>query len=166
MGNPAESERVGEVKVKALRIIVYAAMLLTVLLMVFVPRVIRDYLFYLLLEGDGSLYGAMIAYVYLCCIPFLFALFSVKRLCDVIADGDSFSSRSIKQLSHIVSCCYVEAAVSLTAAGCFSLIYNIGIFTVSLFLVGICGAIAIFTTVLKELVKSAIRIREENELTI
>lgn len=166
MGNTIDSSRVGEVKVKVLRVIVYIAMGLTVLLMVFAPKIIHSYLFYSLFAADHSLYIAMIGYMYVCCLPFLFALFSVKRLCDVIADGDSFSERSLKQLSHIVWCCYVEAAINIVAIVFFSLVYNVGIFTVSLLIVGVCGAIAIFATVLKELVKSAIRIREENELTI
>lgn len=166
MGNAIDSSRVGEIKVKALRIIVYIAMGLTALLMVFVPRIIHSYLFYQLYASENSLYTAMIVYVYLCCVPFLLALFSVKRLCDVISNGNSFSEHSLKQLSHIVWCCYAEAAVNLLAALFFTLVYRVGIFTMSLLIIGICGTIAIFATVLKELVKSAIRIREENELTI
>ncbi len=166
MAKKFDSGRVGEIKVKALRIIAYGAMGLTALLMAFLPRIVSNYLYYVQNVISPNLSTAIIVYVYLCCIPFLLALITVASLCDVIAIGEPFSEQSLKLLSRIVWCCYIEAILNAAAILVFSIFFNIGIFISSIIIIGICGAVAIFATVLKELVKSAIRLREENDLTI
>ena len=150
MGNSIDTSRIGEIKVKALRIIVYSAMALTLLLMLFVPTLVDGHLYLVMGIVSGQLLTITITYVYICCLPFLFALFSVK---------------SVKQLSIIVWCCYIEAFISVLLIVISLVLFDV-MFSLSFVVIGICGAVAIFATVLKELVKSAIRMREENELTI
>ena len=165
MGNSIDTSRIGEIKVKALRIIVYSAMALTLLLMLFVPTLVDGHLYLVMGIVSGQLLTITITYVYICCLPFLFALFSVKKICDLISRGESFSVKSVKQLSIIVWCCYIEAFISVLLIVISLVLFDV-MFSLSFVVIGICGAVAIFATVLKELVKSAIRMREENELTI
>ena len=165
MSNKIDSKRIAEIKVNVLRIMVIAVMGLTLIGAVFIPGV-TDKVVEKAADPATGIVIALVTYIYLCLIPFLIALYAVKRLCDIISDGDSFSIRSLKQLSIIVWCCFAEIAINCTAALVFGLFFNFQIFILNLFLIALAGVISVFTTVLKELVKAAIRIREENELTI
>ncbi|MCL1830382.1 MAG: DUF2975 domain-containing protein [Oscillospiraceae bacterium] len=165
MNSKIDSNRIGKIKVNALRIIVYLVMALTILLMCFMPRYIRSNSFFSSALGYVER-SSVIIYMLLCCLPFLFALFVVKRICDLISLGNSFSVTTLSYLTQIVTCCYIEAIINVLALILFPILLNIGFVSLNLLIVGICGAVAVFTTVLKELVKSAIRLREENELTI
>ena len=166
MGSKLDSSHIGRLKVNALRIIVYIVMGLTILLMFFIPKFIQNNTGYLTSALSYAQSAATVVYVVVCCLPFLYALFIVKRICDVISEGSSFSSATLRYLSTIVSCCYSEAVVNILSMIIFPILLNMQFFALNLLIIGICGAVAVFTTVLKELVKSAIRLREENELTI
>jgi len=166
MASKIDSSHVGRIKVNALRVIVYVVIALTILLMFFMPRFITDNTRQPSTVIPYVASVAIVVYIILCCLPFLFALFTVKRICDLISLGSSFSIDTLDYLSQIVICCYIEAAVNVITLVVFPLVFHMQVLTLNLLIIGICGAAAVFTTVLKELVKSAIRLREENELTI
>ena len=166
MSSKIDSTRTGEIKVKALLIIVYIVMGLTLLLMCLLPYFAKTdtgFYFSLLTSIERN---TVVAYIILCCLPFLCALFIVKKICDLISQGDSFSIATLSMLSGIVTCCYTEAAINVIAIFLFPMLFNFQFNALCFLIIGICGAVTVFTTVLKELVKSAIRLREENELTI
>lgn len=166
MSSGIDSNRTGALKVKILRTIVYIVMGLTVVLLFFMPRFLRNEMGFFSAVINSALSYSLMVYIILCCIPFLFALFTVKKICDLISSGDSFSVATLSQLTRIVICCFFEVGINILAVILFSVIYNIQFLSLNLLIIGICGSVAVFTTVLKELVKSAIRLREENELTI
>jgi len=161
-----DAQKVEKRKVAALKIIVYIVMGLTVLLVFFMPRFLGNSTGFLTSNLNYGERTSVMIYIILCCIPFLFALFIVKRICDLITQGDSFSTTTLGHLSLIVTCCYLEAAVNIVAIIATAIFLDFQIYSINALIIGICGAVAVFTTVLKELVKSAIRLREENELTI
>jgi len=154
------------VKVTILRIIVFVVMAAVAAAAGFTPRFLGAYLIRMHDIGDGVLALRLSFYVWACMIPLLAALWRVKRLCDVIARGDPFSAGSLRELSHIVYCCYAEAAINVVCFVVFQTAFAYSLVIVCLIITAVCGAIAIFATVLKELVKAAIKIKEDNELTI
>lgn len=166
MKSGIDSSYVGRIKVNILRVIVYIVMALTVLLIFLTPQFLNNSTAYFTPSLTTKQNNAIYWYVILCCIPFLTALFDVKKICDLITQGDSFSIMTLNYLSVIVICCYIEAVINIAAIFIFPSLLKIQFYALNLLIIGICGAVAVFTTVLKELVKSAIRLREDSELTI
>ena len=147
-----DSDRIGKIKVNTLRVIVYIVMGLTVLLMCFLPQFVKNDTGLLTSVMSAVEKASVIGYIGLCCLPFLAALFIVKKICDLISHGDSFSVATLGLLSGIVICCYTEAGINVVAMVVFPMLFNFQFFTINLLIIGICGSVAVFTTVLKELV--------------
>lgn len=166
MSSKLDSNHIGKIKVSVLRIIVYIAMGLTILLICLLPQFMRNDTGWFTSALSRVESNSILVFLILCFVPFLVALYVVKKICDLISSGDSFSVTTLEHLSIIVICCYIEAGINISAMIVFPIIFNFQFFMLNLLIIGICGAVAVFTTVLKELVKSAIRLREENELTI
>jgi len=161
-----DSSIIGSIKVKILRYIVYAVMAITVILMILIPQYIKAFSVHFLGFASFALSTSVVVYVYLCCIPFLTALYMVKKICDLILNNNPFSVYTLHCLSLIVLCCYIEAGINLLAIILFPIFLDYQIYALGFLIIGICGSVAVFATVLKELLKSAMRLREENELTI
>ena len=106
--------------------------------------------------------------LYFTVIPFFFALYESYKLLNIIRDKNAFSELALISLRHIIICAI--AIITLYAIG--SLIMAIsnalhpGIAILGLVIIFTSLIIAVFSAVLRELLRSAIQLKVENELTV
>ena len=88
---------------------------------------------------------------------FLLALFSMRRLLKNIMRGDTFVTDNIKRLNILFLCCTAAAVISF-----FS-----GYFYLPFYIISVAAAFfSLILRVIKNVFRSAIEIKAENELTI
>ena len=154
------------VKVKILKAIIYCTMVLTVIAFIIFSLFIGDYLRNRRGIENEMLKYFLIGYFFVSILPFLFALMKSADICNIIAKGEAFSELTLKKLSGIVYACYAEAGVNAVLGLLVYFLFEFNMLISSFFVVALCGIIAVFVTVLKELVKSAKWLKDENMLTI
>lgn len=99
-------------------------------------------------------------FLYATAIPFFILLFMVKRLCKSVLQNRAFSPSSITSLNIISICAFVDCF--LYVIGTFWILRNLLSLTlmVAAFMIGLVGL------VLAQLMKTAVELKEENDLTI
>lgn len=113
---------------------------------------------------------AIIIGMYLSAIPFLLALWQSWKLLGFIDNNTAFSELSIKALKNIKYC---AIAVSIFMAGASPFFYMFaqlddapGVVVISMGFVGAALVVAVFAALLQKLLRNAIEIKSENDLTI
>ncbi|MFD3449700.1 DUF2975 domain-containing protein [Microbacteriaceae bacterium 4G12] len=106
--------------------------------------------------------------VYITAIPFFLALYQAWKLLNYIEDENAFSERSVMSLGHIKN--YAISIIVLYVIGVFLLVLqnalHPGIAIISIVIIFATLIIALFAAVLQELLRSALEIKSENDLTI
>lgn len=119
------------------------------------PFMIQRYMWLLDVEIQ-ALYPFM-ALMYIACIPAMTALICLHKLLQNIKQEQIFIASNVKFLRIISWCCFFAAAV-LAVSGIYQLIF---------FLVAIAfGFFGLILRVVKNVIEEAMRIKDENELTI
>ncbi|PYI55559.1 DUF2975 domain-containing protein [Paenibacillus flagellatus] len=115
------------------------------------------------------LYPVLIA-MYMSAVPFFFALYQAFRLLTYIDKNVAFSELSVKALKHIKYCAIAIGLLYAAAAPFLFLIADEddapGLFAIGLVVIFASTVIAVFAAVLQKLLKHAIDIKSENDLTI
>ncbi len=113
---------------------------------------------------------AILVGMYLSLTPFLIALWQSWKLLGFIDKNIAFSELSIKALSNIKYCAIF---VAIFMAGALPFFYGIaelddapGVVVIGMGFVGAPIVIAVFAALLQSLLKSAIAIKSENDLTV
>lgn len=108
--------------------------------------------------------------MYSSAIPFIFTLYQALRLLGYIDKNKAFSELSVTALKKIKYCAIIISILYLAVS---PLLYSIaqltdapGILAIGLVIVFASFAIALFAAVLQKLLKNAIDIKSENDLTI
>jgi hypothetical protein len=103
-------------------------------------------------------------------LPFYFGLFQAWRLLGLIDRNQAFSELSIGALENIKRSALV---ISAMYAAAMPYIYNAadlddapGVMAIGLIIVGAALVVAVFAAVLRRLLRSAIDMQSENELTV
>ncbi|GEM_PF-5446228 len=149
--------------VNILKVFVIITGIFTLAAAVLTPAFVDHFLSVVYGITDGETVMPLSIYIWTLMLPFLCALWCVLRLCSIIAAGNPFSMQSVHELKVIIICCIAEVIICFAA----EFIFKFYPFLLSTILVAVvCIVIAVFAAVLKELVGSAIHLREENELTI
>ncbi|MCA0174124.1 DUF2975 domain-containing protein [Bacillus sp. RAR_GA_16] len=121
-------------------------------------------------SGLASLVYPVLIGMYLAAIPFFIALYQALRLLRLIDINEAFSTRSVNALRVIKWCAVGISFVYLVVMPFFYLIGEKdsapGVMLIGLVLIFASLVIAVFTAVLQKLVKSAIEIKSENDLTV
>ncbi|MGN0492341.1 MAG: DUF2975 domain-containing protein [Acutalibacteraceae bacterium] len=122
---------------------------------VFLPRFTKWYITYM---GRPADLRAVILAVCYTCLPFaLIALLSLRRLLKNIIRSDIFVTDNIKQLNYLFLCCAAAAVITF-----FS-----GYFYLPFYIISVAAAFfSLILRVIKNVFRSAIEIKAENELTI
>lgn len=106
-----------------------------------------------------GLHGAAAVFFgfYLCMPPVFWALWNMDRMLVNILAEKVFVTDNVRRIRHVRWCC---AAVSLVCilAGCF--------YQPLIFLAVIMAFLALVVTVVGQVMKSAVALREENDLTV
>ncbi|MFE5729235.1 DUF2975 domain-containing protein, partial [Heyndrickxia sporothermodurans] len=112
----------------------------------------------------------VLIYMYLTAIPFYFALYQAFKLLSYIDKNKAFSKISVTALKNIKYC---AISISILYAGGMPLFYLAadkddapGIILIGLVVIFASMVIAVFAAVLQKLLKEAIDIKSENDLTV
>lgn len=115
------------------------------------------------------LYPVLIA-MYIAAVPFFFALYQTLKLLSYIDENKAFSELSVKALKNIKYC---AITISILYTGLLPIFYLVGevddapgIILLGLVITFASIVIAVFAAVLQKLLKNAIDIKSENDLTV
>ncbi|WP_164669745.1 DUF2975 domain-containing protein [Virgibacillus doumboii] len=124
--------------------------------------------------GKGSelayvVFGILIV-MYAAAIPFYFALYQALRLLSYIDKNQAFSNISVTALKKIKYCAITISGLYVVG---LPFVYMIaewddapGLILIGMVIIGASMVIAVFAAVLQRLLKEAIDIKSENDLTV
>ncbi|XSD74025.1 DUF2975 domain-containing protein [Bacillus subtilis] len=109
-------------------------------------------------------------YLYVTAIPFYFALYQAFKLLSYIDKNKAFSGLSVRALKNIKYCAVTISIFYAAGMPVFYLMAEIddapGIIVIGLIIIFASMVIAVFAAVLQKLLKEAIDIKSENDLTV
>lgn len=106
--------------------------------------------------------------LYITAIPFFIALYQALKLLNYIDNNNAFSELSVKALKYIKYCA-VTISILYVIGIIFLMSQNAshpGIAVIGLTILLTSAVIAVFTAVLQKLLKHALDIKSENDLTV
>ena len=118
-----------------------------------------------------GIYFLLYATIYVALIPFCIALYQTLKLLGYIDEKETFSEKTVKALKVIRNCAIAILVIFIVGVMpiiCYFAVYDdvlIGIVFWSAFAL-IPMAITVFASMLMNLIKEAIEIKSENDLTI
>ncbi|MED3125349.1 DUF2975 domain-containing protein [Bacillus wiedmannii] len=108
--------------------------------------------------------------LYATVIPFYFALYQAFKLVSYIDKGNAFSKLSVRALKKIKQCAITISVLYVVGMPLFYLVAERddapGIIIIGMILIFASIVIAVFAAVLQRLLKDAIDIKSENDLTV
>ncbi|KOP68147.1 hypothetical protein AMS62_25025 [Bacillus sp. FJAT-18019] len=108
--------------------------------------------------------------LYAAAIPFYFALYQAYKLLGYIDKNKAFSELSVSVLKNIKYCAIIISSLFVVGMPLFYLIAEKddapGIILIGIALIFASMVIAVFAAVLQKLLKEAIDIKSENDLTV
>lgn len=108
--------------------------------------------------------------VYVTAIAFFVALYMALRLLSYIDKNEAFSDLSVKALKNIKYCAIIISGMYVIGMPLFYLMADLddapGIIVIGLVFIFASFVIAVFAAVLQKLLKNAIDIKSENDLTV
>ncbi|KMT22516.1 DUF2975 domain-containing protein [Clostridium cylindrosporum] len=108
--------------------------------------------------------------LYATAIPFYFALYQAFKLLSYIDKNKAFSELSVRALKNIKYCAITFSILYIIGMPLFYLIAEMddapGIIIIGLVIIFASAVIAVFAAVLQKLLKDAIDIKADNDLTI
>ncbi|MBX4148188.1 DUF2975 domain-containing protein [Paenibacillus lautus] len=108
--------------------------------------------------------------LYATAIPFYFALYQAYKLLGYIDKNKAFSELSVRVLKNIKNCATLISSLFVVGMPLFYLIAEKddapGIIIIGMALIFASMVIAVFAAVLQKLLKEAIDIKSENDLTV
>ncbi|GKU77271.1 DUF2975 domain-containing protein [Paenibacillus sp. L3-i20] len=111
-----------------------------------------------------------IAATYLAAIPYFVALYQAFKLLTYIDKNNAFSELSVSALKNIKYCASVISILFVAVMPFLYLIAEIddapGVIVLGLIIIFASMVIAVFAAVLQKLLKNAIDIKSENDLTV
>ncbi|MDU0201145.1 MULTISPECIES: DUF2975 domain-containing protein [Paenibacillus] len=123
-----------------------------------------------LYPDHGYLDALVMMDLYATAIPFYLALYQAFKLLGYIDKGTAFSELSVRALKIIKYCAMTFSGLYVIGLPIFYLIAEKddapGIIVIGLVLIGASFVIAVFAAVLQKLLKEAIDIKSENDLTV
>ncbi|MGW6150075.1 DUF2975 domain-containing protein [Bacillus mycoides] len=108
--------------------------------------------------------------LYATVVPFYFALYQAFKLVSFIDKGNAFSKLSVRALKKIKNCAVTISILYVVSMPLFYLVAERddapGIIILGMLLIFASMVIAVFAAVLQRLLKDAIDIKSENDLTV
>ncbi len=155
---------------KILNLIVVLGISLTCILLLGTPLITTAFLKSQFSLLDHNLVMIFTICIYLCAIPYVIALFKLKKLCALVVKNNPFSIESVKSLKVISICSFSEILIFI---GCTKYLdysverfKNIPLGFPIIILTVICLTIGFLCLVLSQLFEIAINIKDENDKTI
>lgn len=117
-----------------------------------------------------GMYRWILLGLYVPAVPFFYAIYQTMKLLQYIDKNTAFSESSVRVLKNIKYCGAIIAG--LFVAGMPYIFYTAdkddapGVVAVGIVIIGASVAVAVFAAVLQRLLKNAIDIKTENDLTV
>ncbi|MGE6376639.1 DUF2975 domain-containing protein [Peribacillus muralis] len=109
-------------------------------------------------------------YMYVTAMPFYIALFQAFKLLSYIDKNKAFSELSVRALKNIKNCALTISILYVLGMPFFYFMAELddapGIIVIGLIIIFASMVIAVFAAVLQRLLKNAIDIKSENDLTV
>ncbi|CEK32288.1 Protein of unknown function (DUF3036) [[Clostridium] sordellii] len=160
----------GSMTSKILNIIVLLGITITCILLLGTPLILTAYLKSSYSLIDHNLVIGLTTCIYICAVPYLIALFNLKRLCSLIAKSNPFSKKIVIFLRQISICAFSEIFIFI---GCVwylksfvDFFQNILWFGPFIAITFVSITIGLLSLVASELFKLFIDIKDENDKTI
>lgn len=119
---------------------------------------------------DNGGYSLLLVGMNVAALPFFIGLYQGWRLLNYIDKNTAFSNASVDALKIVTYCALIISAVYIV---CLPWIYRLaqqtdapGLMVIGLGLVGGPLVVAVFAAVLQKLLRSAISLKSENDLTV
>ncbi|MGD6846568.1 DUF2975 domain-containing protein [Rossellomorea aquimaris] len=116
------------------------------------------------------LINGILVVMYVSAIPFFVALYQAIRLLSYIDKNNAFSELSVKALKNIKYCATTITTLYVAGMPLFFLMGEIddapGVVVIGMMFIFAPLVIAVFAAVLQKLLKNAIDIKSENDLTV
>lgn len=134
------------------------------LCVIVLPAGIRDEL-----TGDID-YLPIIVGMYVTAVPFFIAIYQAMKLLNYVDTNQAFSDLSVKALNVIKYCALIISAVYVVGLPYIITLAQRddapGLVLIGLIFVIASGAVAVIAAVLQYLLKNAVEIKSENDLTV
>ncbi|WP_066633144.1 DUF2975 domain-containing protein [Desulfolucanica intricata] len=108
--------------------------------------------------------------LYAAAIPFYFALYQAFKLLSYIDKNKAFSELSVKALKNIKNCAIAISSLYMAGMPLFYLVAEVddapGTILIGMAMIFASMVVAVFAAVLQKLLKNAIDIKSENDLTV
>ncbi|MEK4760855.1 DUF2975 domain-containing protein [Viridibacillus sp. FSL E2-0187] len=112
----------------------------------------------------------VLIYFYVTAIPFYFALYQAFKLLSYIDKSKAFSELSVRALKNIKFCAVIITTLYVVGMPLFYFMAELddapGIILIGMVVIFASLVIAVFAAVLEKLLKDAIVIKSENDLTV
>jgi len=153
-----------------INMLVIVGIALTLLVLLATPLVLTAFLKSAFSILDQGLVTAITSCIYLCAVPYLIALFQLKKICSIIVRNNPFTFDAAKALKIISICAFSEIVLFI---GCsIYLVYAHDMFLYAMTIIPmiivtfISLAIGFLSLTLSQLFEQATRMKEENDQTI
>lgn len=125
-------------------------------------------------KGNGttiaSIVFGLLLIMYASAVPFYFALYQALKLLKYIDNNEAFSEKSVVALKKIRNCAFIISGLYAIALPLIAIIAQWddapGLIVIGLVITGASLVIAVFAALLQRLLKEAIKIKNENDLTV
>lgn len=155
---------------KILNTIVSVGIALTLILLIGFPFILGALNKTTFTYMDSKFISIITVGIYICAIPYIIALFNLKRLCSHITSKNPFSEIIPKIINNIAYCAFSEVILFNLMNIVIYFVFNLYFYGLTILLCVIVSflslAIGVFALVSSKLFEIAIDIKDENDRTI
>jgi len=155
---------------KSLDILVILGISITCILLLMAPLIVTAFFKSQFSLLDNKLVIKVTIFIYLCIVPYVIALFKLKKLSSLVVKNNPFSIESVKSLKMISICAFSEIIIftaSINYVKQTTEFFKYALLGAPIIIVTfICVTIGFLCLVLSQLFELAIEIKEENDKTI
>lgn len=155
---------------KILNIIVSVGIVLTLIMLAGLPFILGALSKSASLNMESRYVMILTSGIYICAVPYVIALFNLKRLCSHITSKNPFSDSIPKLINNIAYCSFSEVIIFNLMNIVFYFVFNIYFYGITVLLCVLITflslAIGVFALVSSKLFEMTIDIKDENDRTI
>lgn len=155
---------------KILNGLVIVGIILTILTLISIPLVLTAFFKTSGMKVETSnMEWILTAFIYLCAVPYLIALFKFKRICKLLTSENSFSPIISKEFQILAICAFSEACIYLLSNIFLYVLFDFYLFAMTILplivVIFISITVGFLFLIMSNIFKAAAEIKEENDLT-
>lgn len=155
---------------KILNGLVIIGIILTILALIGTPLVLTAFLKSSSMKLSApNIKWILTVCIYLCAVPYVTALFKLKKICRLLKGENSFSPIISKEFQVIAICAFVEAIIYILSNLFLYIVFDFYLYAATIMpliiVVFLAVTIGFLCLVMSNIFKRAAEIKEENDLT-